>query len=66
MFSLLTAGGEGEYGHPGGGTVVHERIVFFGSKLYLFEGLTPTAAAKHPAYDKVAGDLQDPLTPLSR
>jgi hypothetical protein len=33
------------------GTVVHERIVFFGSKLYLFEGLTTTADAKHPAYD---------------
>jgi len=35
------------------GTVVHERIVFFGSKLYLFEGLTRTADAKHPAYDKL-------------
>jgi hypothetical protein len=35
------------------GTVVHERIVFFGSKLYLFEGLTQTTAAKHPAYDKL-------------
>ena len=35
------------------GTVVHERIVFFGSKLYLFEGLTQTTDAKHPAYDKL-------------
>lgn len=35
------------------GTVVHERIVFFGSKLYLFEGLTRTADSKHPAYDKL-------------
>jgi hypothetical protein len=33
------------------GAVVHERIVFFGSKLYLFEGITRTADAKHPAYD---------------
>ena len=35
------------------GAVVHERIVFFGSKLYLFEGITRTADAKHPAYDKL-------------
>jgi hypothetical protein len=35
------------------GTVIHERIVFFGAKLYLFEGLTRTADAKHPAYDKL-------------
>jgi hypothetical protein len=33
------------------GTVIHERLVFFGAKLYLFEGLTRTADAKHPAYD---------------
>src|SRR2546425_2568223 len=33
------------------GAVVHERIVFFGSKLYLFEGITRIADAKHPAYD---------------
>lgn len=35
------------------GTIVRERIVFFGSKLYLFEGLTQTVDAKHPAYDKL-------------
>ena len=35
------------------GAVVHERIVFFGSKLYLFEGITRTVDAKHPAYDKL-------------
>jgi hypothetical protein len=33
------------------GAVVHERIVFFGSKLYIFEGITRTTDAKHPAYD---------------
>ncbi len=33
------------------GTVIHERLVFFGAKLYLFEGLTRTADAKHPGYD---------------
>ena len=33
------------------GAVVHERIVFIGSKLYVLEGITRTADAKHPAYD---------------
>src|SRR2546429_1573808 len=33
------------------GAVVHERIVFFGAKLYIFEGITRTTDAKHPAYD---------------
>jgi hypothetical protein len=33
------------------GAVIHERIVFFGAKLYVFEGLNRTADAKHPAYD---------------
>ena len=35
------------------GAVVHERIVFFGAKLYIFEGITRTTDAKHPAYDKL-------------
>ena len=33
------------------GAVVHERIVFFGAKLYIFEGITRSTDAKHPAYD---------------
>ena len=35
------------------GAVVHERIVFFGAKLYIFEGITRSTDAKHPAYDTV-------------
>jgi len=32
---------------------VNERIAFFGPKLYIFEGITRTADAKHPNYDKL-------------
>jgi hypothetical protein len=32
---------------------VRERILFFGAKLYLFEGLTHTTYAKRPGYDKL-------------
>jgi hypothetical protein len=35
------------------GAVVHERVVFIGAKLYVFEGITSTLDAKHPAYDKL-------------
>ena len=35
------------------GLVVHERIVFIGSKLYVLEGITSSMDAKHPAYDKL-------------
>ena len=35
------------------GAVVNERIAFFGPKLYIFEGITRTADAKHPNYDKL-------------
>ncbi len=44
------------------GAVVHERLAFFGSKLYIFEGITRTADAKAPGLRQDAGDLQDPLT----
>lgn len=33
------------------GSVVHERIVFIGAKLYVLEGITSSTDAKHPAYD---------------
>lgn len=33
------------------GTVVRERIVFIGSKLYVLEGITKSVDTKHPAYD---------------
>ncbi len=35
------------------GTVVHERVVFIGDKLYVLEGITGSVSAKHPAYDKM-------------
>jgi hypothetical protein len=35
------------------GAVVHERIVFIGTKLYVLEGITSSVDAKHPAYDKL-------------
>ena len=35
------------------GAVIHERVVFIGAKLYIFEGITRTVDAKHPAYDKL-------------
>jgi len=33
------------------GAVIHERLVFIGSKLYVLEGITRTTESKHPAYD---------------
>jgi hypothetical protein len=33
------------------GSVIHERIVFAGAKLYVLEGITNSMDAKHPAYD---------------
>ena len=35
------------------GAVIHERVVFIGAKLYIFEGITTSVDAKHPAYDKL-------------
>jgi hypothetical protein len=35
------------------GAVVHERLVFIGTKLYVLEGITSSLDAKHPAYDKL-------------
>jgi len=35
------------------GTVVHERVVFIGDKLYVLEGITGSLSAAHPAYDKM-------------
>jgi hypothetical protein len=35
------------------GSVVHERLVFIGDKLYIFEGITGSMSAKHPWYDKL-------------
>jgi hypothetical protein len=33
------------------GAVVHERLVFIGSNLFVLEGITNSLDAKHPAYD---------------
>ena len=35
------------------GQVVHERIVFFGRKLFVLEGVTNSLNAKHPWYDRL-------------
>jgi hypothetical protein len=35
------------------GTVIRERILFNGSRLYVLEGITSSLDAKHPDYDKL-------------
>ena len=40
------------------GSVVHERIVFFGKDLYILEGITSGMDVKHPAYDRMVATFK--------